>query len=266
MKRNGPTLGTVLLATGLLLGCQDSGASPLTPELPAPQLDHKPSHSPPGAGGGGDKTQECQIKFDLTFGDFGGDGIADPMRSDGLGTYYSGVDRVGAGTGSGDGFRFDTNGSQKIEANNDRRWVTLDFSGTAFPGANETDGLGNPIPKGIDLRFTDHPDGTRLNLCALEVGESDHVPVTIRFNASDVEFNPSDANAELGYGGVSRGFDCGPPGVSEVTVTRTALDTWVLESGPTACYTTRDPDGTMNQFQFRGLVDMPFKFTIVAQP
>lgn len=57
MKRSGLTLGLALLATGFLLGCQDSTSNPVTPDLPGPEFHHdKGGHADGGGGGGGPST------------------------------------------------------------------------------------------------------------------------------------------------------------------------------------------------------------------
>lgn len=52
-RRHGLTLGLALLATGFLLGCQDSGSNLAAPDGPAPQFSHKAGHNPGGGGGDG---------------------------------------------------------------------------------------------------------------------------------------------------------------------------------------------------------------------
>ena len=218
------------------------------------------------------KPQECHVHFDLTLHE------AKPVRSDRPGQslanrmYQSNVDRVEVFTGSGDGFRFDTNGSQKIEWKTDKRWAILDFRGTGFESSMETDEDGNPVPRGIDMRFRPHSDGTQLNLCALDVGTSDDVPMGMGSIALGPDSKGVEANTLLMYSGVTGdgSFDCGVqpdpfnPGqtVQEVTVSRVDQDTWQLVSGPTACLLT----GPGNDLQFLGVVQMPFTATIVAQP
>ena len=218
------------------------------------------------------KSQECQLGFDLTFDD------SNPVRSDdGSGMYTNGVDKVAVFTGSGDGFRFDTNGDQKVEWKTDIRRVTLDFTGTVDKDGNslerlmETDAAGDPVPKGIDLRFKQgavHTDG--LNLCALDHEgisgpTSGTVAVGIAFiDSSDPDFKIGEGNnARLSYGdigGPNVDVDCSI--VDEVKVTRTAVDTWELESTDDACLVLGGPLERV----FAGEVPMPFKFTIVAQP
>ena len=274
MTRSGLTLGLAFLATSFLLACQDPGPNPTGTDLPGPQFGHKSGHNPGGGGGGGgdEKPQECQLGFDLTFDD------SNPVRSDdGSGMYTNGVDKVAVFTGSGDGFRFDTNGDQKVEWKTDIRRVTLDFTGTVDKDGNslerlmETDAAGDPVPKGIDLRFKQgavHTDG--LNLCALDHEgisgpTSGTVAVGIAFiDSSDPDFKIGEGNnARLSYGdigGPNVDVDCSI--VDEVKVTRTAVDTWELESTDDACLVLGGPLERV----FAGEVPMPFKFTIVAQP
>lgn len=52
MKRSGLTLGLAFLATGFLLGCQETSSNLVTPDPPGPQFDHK--GEPHGKGGKND--------------------------------------------------------------------------------------------------------------------------------------------------------------------------------------------------------------------
>lgn len=195
-------------------------------------------------------TQECQIGFNLTFVDT--KYSTSPVQSDiidMIGTYENGVDKVQVGTGSGPGFRFDTNGNQKLEGKNDKRLVTLNFPSHDVENELFTF-AGQNVARGIDLRF-DKSDGG-LNLCALNGPPT--VPMTLRFAVPDTK-----DGYILRYGGTTvTGVDCG---VDEVTVTRTGTEPaeWVLASGPTACLLP-------THGAIMAVVAMPFAFTITAQP
>ena len=263
MKAHLTKVSLALLSAVFFFGCQEQGSGPVGLEGLGILLDKTETKHSHG-GGGGDKTQDCQIRFDLTLGT-----LTDPVvRSDNGELYKDGLDRVSVHTGSGDGFRFDTNGgSQKLEKNNDIRRVTLDFTGTGPEHDTNFKSLmkkvdGVPIPKGIDLRFTKDKGGLKLDLCALDVYESGTVSVALTF--LDLEGSVW----TLRYGGVRLGIDCG----AEVRVTRTNDDTWQLASGPTACLNKGYPGQPEETACLPGqpkeptcVVDMPIAFTIVAQ-
>lgn len=52
MKRSGFTVGLAFLATGFLLGCQETRSNPMSTDVPGPSLHHRPGHD--GGPGGGD--------------------------------------------------------------------------------------------------------------------------------------------------------------------------------------------------------------------
>lgn len=191
------------------------------------------------------RTTECQIGFDLLLDDVS----TNKVRSDGLGAYHDGVDRVMVATGSGPGFRFDTNGSQKLEASNDRRRVTLDFSGTA---AEDNVGFAASL-RGVDMRFVKSDGG--LDLCSL--GNPDdatdarsntgQVPIGIRF------LTASGDDHGLRYGCT----ESTGPAAEPALVTRTGAFTWTLES----TYACLRNDGVMLEDN----LTMPFFITITDQ-
>ena len=195
-----------------------------------------------------DTTQECQIGFDLTLDD------SKPVRSDGGDQYQDAIDKVQVSTGSGPGFRFDTNGNQKLQGRNDTRLVTLDFTGTAGEGLTDPN-----VPTGIDFRFDIQPSANSdegLNLCALDINNGvGTVSAKIRFAVPGTK-----EGYRLRYGGItSTGNDCGALGVEEIKVTRKGETTWELVSGPTACLL---PD----RGEIMAVIAMPIAFTITAQP
>lgn len=226
-------LGLAMLATGGLLGCQDAPTEP-------PVGAGATLLARGGGGGGGGKPggeEGCKVEFDLTLSD------ALPVHTDGGGIYSNGVDRVAVFTGSGPGFRFDTNGSQKLEARNDERWIRLDFTGTAWEGI-----VAPGDDKGTDLRFSNQGPG--LDLCAMPIGSSGEVGVDLPFEASDGTVTG------LKYGGTT--FSGGVCTAPKATVTRTSQTTWDMASGATACVVRAG--NILDQS-----VAMPFALTITAQ-
>lgn len=240
MKHGALGLGLAVLVAVGILGCQDAPTGPIG-SVDATLSSHKPGHEPGGGGGGGgppDGEEGCQVEFDLVLDD------VLPVHSDGGGIYANGADRVVVFTGSsGPGFRFDTNGSQKLDARNDRRWVRLDFTGTAVEGIVAPGDL-----KGTDVRFSNQAPG--LDLCGMEVGGSGTIGMDWPFEAADGD------RYGLKYGGTTfSGNVCTAP---KATVTRTSQTTWDVESGATACIVR---EGNI----LHQSVAMPFAFTITAQ-
>lgn len=180
----------------------------------------------------------CQLEFDLVLND------ALAVHSDGGGTYASGSRRVLVFTGSNAaGFRFDTNGSQQLDSRRDKRWVRLDFGGTAWAGIVAPGDL-----KGADVRYSNQEPG--LDLCLLQVGDSGTIGMDWPFEAADGE------RYGLKYGGTTFSGDvCTAP---KATVTRTSQTTWDIASGATACLVYQG--AILDQS-----VAMPFAFTITAQ-
>jgi hypothetical protein len=217
------------LAAGTLAACGENGLVAAPPDAPAIT---GPTLAPPSS--------KCILGFDLTMVE------TNPVRSDGLGTYVNKQQKVVAFTGSGDGFRFDTNGSQQVETAGDPRHVRFDFAGT---GAE----LDASFLSGVDFRFT-----SGLNLCTQPVGTSASVTVGINF----ISRQYPGRTGRLQYGGrhPPEGDDCGARGVSPATLTRVATDTWSVASGPSAClyYFAGSPG-------FDRVVQMPLGFTIRAQ-
>ncbi len=225
---------SALLCTALLLlGCQDT-AIPVGPDVasdansPTSLSKHKPSHDPPGGGGGGG-APSCALTFDLTFDEIAGN----TLRSDGLGAYRDGSERVLIFSNCG--FRFDTNTSQKIEKTNDIRRVTMDL--TVIEGLVGFD----VAPKGIDMRFI--PQG-ELDFRALEPGGGPTpTRLVVLFQGADGE------TLVLAY---SCGGALDPP-----VVTRTDAVTWTVE-GTHACL--RESGTTVLGGED---VIVPFKMTLV---
>ena len=100
-----------------------------------------------GGGGNGDDTKGCKIDFNAVFDD----DVIDGVKSVG-GAYFDGEERMMIRTGSGPGFRFDTNGgSQKLEGAGGVR--ELELIVPYFKGSSNSS-----IFSGVDLRF-DLSDG-----------------------------------------------------------------------------------------------------------
>jgi len=130
-------------------------------------------------GGGRSDTSDCQIDFSVEFRD----GLTDVVISDGLSDsgYMNDVyqypdrdvdskDKSGAGTSSGPGFRFDTNGKMQVDTARDRRW--LEINPVQVPGSSMH-------MSGADFRF--HLPFGGLDLCSLSVGVPGFVPMTLGF-------------------------------------------------------------------------------------
>ena len=244
------SLLTVVLATGLAwIGCS-TDAGPLASGSDASTSDERvplakkggDSGGGGGKGGGKGETSGCQITFDATFDD----APDDKVRSDGMGPYQDGEQKVIVFTGSGPGFRLDTNSSQKLEGAKGFRELCMDFTGTGL-------GLGVECSGG-DLRFSKFLGG--LDLCALDpAGGSGEVGLDIHFALDSGE------TRRLSY-------DCrtpdGDPVGSTVPVTVTRLDefTWTVE-GETACLS--EPDGYFDPPPDMDDLSMPFRMTLVDQ-
>jgi len=234
MMKAGFSAGLALVAAGMMLGCSE------TPSDPVATADSEAVFKPgnkPGGGGGPGGGEGCQVEFDLDL-------VDGPVGSDLGGTYESGTQKVLVFTGSsGDGFRFDTNGSQQLEGRKDKRHIWLDFRGTAW---THLAGVGED--KGVDFRFA-----AGLDLCAMTIDESATVPVPV-----NLPFLSSFDGETIGlkYGGVTwSGNACNTP---EASVTRTAQNQWQV-SGGEACVVRE------GEILNPSPVVMPFSFTLTAQ-
>ena len=119
--------------------------------------------------------------------------------------------------GSGPGFRFDTNVSQKLEGAGGVR--VLELSLPYFGNSNDS---------GVDLRF--HPRDGGLDLCSLVAGgASGNVGLNILFeDEASIVWTVDYSDGCIDHN-VAEEF------ISEtVDVTRTGVDTWTIE-GVTAC-------------------------------
>lgn len=190
---------------------------------------------------------QCSLGFRVTTDD----GAGKKLRSDGNGAYVDGVDKVMAFTGSGPGFRLDTNSSQRIEGAGGIRTLVIDFTGVL----SEPPAPFGTAGKGVDLRFYLNDGG--LDLCALSSpGASGTVGLTVLF---EVNGNPM----TLTYGTALSQSDSTLVG-ERVVVTRTSVspDTWTIV-GQNA--------GLRNGYQYgpvvpgAGSLAMPFTLTLVRK-
>jgi hypothetical protein len=187
----------------------------------------------------------CQIDFDAVFDDLGLDGV----RSDGKGAYS-------AFTGSGPGFRLDTNGSQKLERKNDDRKVTIDFSSQPCSGGwFENVGFCEEL-KGIDMRFDLTTGG--LDLCSLPAGgESGSVTLHLGFLAADNSSRVLSYGCLAGEGGPVIGNS------AEAAVARIDGTTWYI-TGQSACLRDGGIFGSIVDGTDDNPLSVPFGLTITA--
>lgn len=128
---------------------------------------------------------ECNYDFDAEFDDLDVDAVTSDMgvwSEDGV------YDAIG-----GTGFRLDTNGSQKLEGQNDTRFVRIDFT-NAMPDGSDcvlTDvhnaagaaGFCNEF-QGINLRLEHQiQDLETTGLCTMEPGDSRRLAVRLGFQS-----------------------------------------------------------------------------------
>lgn len=243
MRNSRLTLGLAFLATGFMLGCQDTPVNPAAPDTADPTFAKGGNPGPPGGDDGGGS--QCKLKFNLEFDD---SNPAVTIRSDGLGVYHNGVDEVQI-FGGETGWRFDTNKGPARP--NDKRKVTLDFTGTGplYEDLADPDGL-----KAIDMRFDQDEGG--LNFCALpdDGSVTGDVAAHLSFPSS-----PDGITRTLRWGGLTHSdIDCGALGADELTVTRIAQDEWQLASGANACLITSG--GVID-----AVIPMSVAFTVTAQ-
>jgi len=222
-------------------------------------------------------TTQCSFEFEAEFRDAVDDGIRTDYPEDNPKSYVA---------SGGEGFRLDTNGSQKIERKNDTRWVTIDFSADAVcdpalnPGAVAA-GFCSEL-KGVDLRI-EHQVQVRPGLCSLdwEVLEENSMlqTVVISFlndpdgldgDPGGLMIDPDDngpgpQSLKLSYGCQAQFLDASyfDPGL-QALVTRTSENTWTIE-GSKACLVTQLSFPLQEPGVTPTIVNMPFKLTIVSQ-
>lgn len=188
--------------------------------------------------------------------------FTDGVVSDGIRLYQNEVDKVIALTGSGPGFRLDTNGSQKIEGGRATRELCIDLDEDGVIDQGE---VGDPADEcsGVDLRFNrSGVDGNvGLDLCSLQnVGDFGTVGVDIGFLLNGDRHTLSYIDGCPDQDGAQS------DSASSVTVMRTKavaegddVDEWTV-AGDTACLRTGGIFGAS-----LGDVTAPFEMTLTAQ-
>lgn len=204
---------------------------------------------------------ECAIEFEALF-DFDVDDMAgDGVSNDLLGNYV-------AGTGSGPGFRLDTNGSIKLERNNDTRFINIDFNvaGVCDENGDFPTAAFCTLMKGVDLRFD--RDIEPLNLCELDDNQTGLVSLKFTFEAEPGNTlrntfrgrdNKDPTTLHLRYGCWPGAGDSA--GYHPAEVTRLDEFTWYIE-GKTACLHTNLGNSYLDSKGELGLLNMPFGLTI----
>ena len=251
MKILSTAAAAALLLCCTVVACQD-GLIPVAPEdgphatqaeAATVNCNKKQNRDLPECNGGGGGT-ESQLGFDLTINTATTAGAPTGVRGDGSPDYSDGSQKVMVATGGGPGFRFDTNGSQKVEHPNDQRHVSIDLDGD---GTQE-------ILSGVDFRFDRGLGG--LDLCSMNPGgASETVPAVMRFE---------DGGTKALSWGCREAHDSqtllGPP----LAVTRLAdVDgrrQWRMD-GTTACLRSGDGFGPL----LDPSLDVPVSFTITEQ-
>ena len=209
-----------LLATVLIGGLGLMFALAVAPVEAKPKKCGTTTEAPGCGGGGGGESENLQATFDLIIVTMLPNISAVPSNI-GFSFYqHSKKDHVGIGTGSGDGFRFDTN-TQNV--NKMSRWMSgrLVSIGVA-PFVVD----GDPRDYEIDFRFN-HETG--LDLGSLAGGDSGAVAAAFKY-----------------FGGVPvDGFDVSNHGVlafGELTTSPPRTDTCLIDTDPIEV--KRNSDGT----------------------
>ncbi len=231
------------------------------PSLAGPSCLKKPDHpncTDPDDGDG----ESLKAKFDLTIKM----GNYEHINADVTGKYHdSSKDHVQI-SGSGPGFRFDTNGqnTSKPSRFERARWVIMSFTG-ATPSKNFE----------IDFRFN---QTNGLDLGLLEEHESGTVAASLQYYGGDpvTGFN-ADNYGILGFGALNapNPNETCLTDAGKIKVTRNTETRWTLESvSDQACQFAKDANGnicTTERFADKicnvepELIDFKFKFTIVQQ-
>ena len=234
------------------------------PSFAGKKCDADPNHpSCKDGGGGGDDDKTLRAKFDLFIGTTGPQYIL----SDNGSYPNSNKDHVQVGTGSGPGFRFDTN-TQNVS--NLSRWMSARHVYMTVTGS--------PTPPilayEIDFRFNQR---IGLDLGSLDVGQSRTVAASLQyFGGNQVVGFDALNNGILGFGALNAATppeaedclsDSGP-----ITVTRTGPMQWELESplSGMACRFAIDANGDIECSHLPcgnppTIIPFKFKFTIDEQ-
>ncbi len=222
--------------------------------------DHCVDH---GGDGGGDDDKTLRAKFDLFIGTTGPQYIL----SDNGSYPNSNKDHVQVGTGSGPGFRFDTN-TQNVS--NLSRWMSARF---VFMTVAVDTPTTLTLPYEIDFRFNQR---IGLDLGSLDVGASGTVAASLQyFGGNQVVGFDALNNGILGFGAlnantIDEASTC-LAAAGMIKVTRNTDTKWTLESvGGSACRFAIDANGDIecshspcgNQ---PTIIAFKFKFTINEQ-
>ncbi len=233
------------------------------PSFAGKKCDADPNHpSCKDGGGGGDDDKTLRAKFDLFIGTTGPQYIL----SDNGSYPNSNKDHVQVGTGSGPGFRFDTN-TQNVS--NLSRWMSarhvyMTVTGSPTPPT---------LPYEIDFRFNQR---IGLDLGSLDVGESGTVAASLQyFGGNQVVGFDALNNGILGFGAlnantIDEASTC-LAAAGMIKVTRNTDTQWTLESvGGSACRFAIDANGDIECSHLPcgnppTIIPFKFKFTIDEQ-
>ncbi len=233
------------------------------PSFAGKKCDADPNHpSCKDGGGGGDDDKTLRAKFDLFIGTTGPQYIL----SDNGSYPNSNKDHVQVGTGSGPGFRFDTN-TQNVS--NLSRWMSARHVYMTVTGS--------PTPPilayEIDFRFNQR---IGLDLGSLDVGESGTVAASLQyFGGNQVVGFDALNNGILGFGAlnantIDEASTC-LAAAGMIKVTRNTDTKWTLESvGGSACRFAIDANGDIECSHSPcgnppTIIPFKFKFTINEQ-
>ena len=182
-----PVIAAIFLSAALIVGCENIPVAPDTEMLAVEEGSaNKKSQTGPKT----DQSGNCDIGVDVVLHTSTTAGLIAVLLGDAVGNFYSnGFEKVTAGSGHGDGFRFDTNGSQQTETARDKRRISLAFDTVDINGDGLGDGLDlnadgtneGTIISGADFRFT----GSLLDLCGIPELGSGTVPISMGFQYQD---------------------------------------------------------------------------------
>ena len=193
------------------------------------------------------------------------DNLTPGFGSDGNDYCHSKKEHVIVRTGSGPGFRFDSNSTKKAP----KRTVSVNFPGT-LGEVRVYDDTGNflntflSMGYEIDLRFNQKNGG--LDLGSLSPGDEGFVPIDVNLESADgmdsIGISYSVDTVPFSHGYLTE-QTCTGNNTLEARVKRDSDTVWVIESNPlnsNACLWDMNSDLLLQQ---QGtVVNMPFKFTI----